>query len=93
MTAVRDAVRDAVVVEVVRTPVGRFGRALAEVRPDDLGAVVLEALVERSWAMAKPGSARPRGDQTLHDTALGWRFVHPHMEEGGRSSTESEVGW
>lgn len=31
----------------VRTPIGRFGGALSSVRPDDLGAIVLNALVER----------------------------------------------
>jgi 3-oxoadipyl-CoA thiolase len=39
---------DAVIVEAVRTPVGRYGGALSRVRPDDLGAVVLRAAVERA---------------------------------------------
>ena len=39
---------DAVIVEAVRTPVGRHGGALAGVRPDDLAAVPLRAVVERS---------------------------------------------
>jgi 3-oxoadipyl-CoA thiolase len=41
-------VTDVVVVEAVRTPFGRRGGALARVRPDDLAAVVLRALVERT---------------------------------------------
>ena len=40
--------REAWIVEAVRTPVGRYGGALAEVRPDDLAATVLEAVVARS---------------------------------------------
>ena len=40
--------RDVYVVDAVRTPVGRFGGALAKVRPDDLGAVVIKALLERA---------------------------------------------
>ena len=36
------------VVDAVRTPVGRLGGALAGVRPDDLGAVVIKALLERN---------------------------------------------
>ncbi len=32
----------------VRTPIGRYGGALATVRPDDLGAVVLRALLARN---------------------------------------------
>jgi acetyl-CoA C-acetyltransferase len=37
-----------VVLSAVRTPVGRYGGALAETRPDDLAAVVLRAAVERA---------------------------------------------
>ena len=37
-----------VIVEAVRTPIGRYGGALASVRPDDLAAVVLRAVVDRS---------------------------------------------
>jgi 3-oxoadipyl-CoA thiolase len=37
----------AVVVDALRTPVGRFGGALAGIRPDDLAATVITALAER----------------------------------------------
>ena len=40
--------REVFVVDAVRTPIGRFGGALAGVRPDDLGAVVIKALLERN---------------------------------------------
>jgi acetyl-CoA acetyltransferase family protein len=40
--------REVYVVDAVRTPIGRHGGALAEVRPDDLGAVVIEALLART---------------------------------------------
>lgn len=39
---------EAYLVGGVRTPVGRYGGALAGVRPDDLAAIVLRAAVERS---------------------------------------------
>ena len=39
------------VVDAVRTPVGRIGGALARVRPDDLGAVVIRALLDRNPAL------------------------------------------
>src|SRR5918994_1859423 len=39
---------EAWIVGAVRTPIGRHGGALSAVRPDDLGAVALEALVERT---------------------------------------------
>jgi 3-oxoadipyl-CoA thiolase len=150
------------IVDALRTPIGRYGGALADVRPDDLGALVLEALVRRNGldpaavddvvmgcanqagednrniarmsallaglpvtvpgvtvnrlcgsglqavvdgaraiatleaeivlaggvesmsraplVMPKPREAYPRGDLTVHDTTLGWRFVNPRMQ-------------
>ena len=40
--------KEAFVVEALRTPVGRHGGSLANVRPDDLAAVPIRAVVERS---------------------------------------------
>jgi 3-oxoadipyl-CoA thiolase len=153
----------AVVLAAVRTPVGRYGGALSDVRPDDLAAHAISAVVERAGvepgkiedvyfgcanqagednrnvarmaallaglpesvagvtvnrlcasglsavvsachavaagdgdlfvaggvesmsraplAMAKPDRAFPRGDQTVYDTTLGWRFPNPRMQE------------
>jgi len=153
--------RDAWIVAAVRTPFGRYGGALATVRPDDLAAAVIRALVDRSgidaaliedvilgcanqagednrnvarmaallaglpvevagltvnrlcgsglqainsaahaisvgdgdvfvaggvesmtrapYVMAKPEAAWERGDHTLVDTTLGWRFVNPKL--------------
>ena len=39
---------NAVLVEAVRTPIGRHGGVLAEVRPDDLAALVLQEVVVRA---------------------------------------------
>ena len=39
---------DAYILDAVRTPVGRFGGAFASVRPDDLAAAVVRALVQRT---------------------------------------------
>jgi 3-oxoadipyl-CoA thiolase len=41
-------VRDVVIVDAVRTPIGRYGGALRDVRPDDLAALVISALVRRT---------------------------------------------
>jgi 3-oxoadipyl-CoA thiolase len=161
-------VRDAVIVDAVRTPIGRYGGVLSTVRPDDLAARVVEAAVERNqlpvdalddvvlgctngagednrnvarmaallaglpvevpgatvnrlcasgleavrqaahaiqagegelilaggvesmsrspFVMLKPERGLPRGNMTLVDTTIGWRFVNPRMEE--RYSTE-----
>src|ERR671935_347033 len=43
----------AVILSAVRTPVGRYGGALAHVRPDDLAALAIGAAVER--AAVPPG--------------------------------------
>ncbi|MFF3455257.1 thiolase family protein [Streptomyces sp. NPDC002730] len=43
-----DRLRDVYVVDAVRTPMGKYGGALAGIRPDDLAAGVLGALVSRT---------------------------------------------
>ena len=42
---------EAFICDAVRTPVGRYGGALSAVRPDDLGAVPMTALLERQPAL------------------------------------------
>ena len=46
--------KPAFICDAIRTPIGRFGGALKDVRADDLGAVPLRALQERNptvdWA-------------------------------------------
>ncbi|MBS3805606.1 MAG: 3-oxoadipyl-CoA thiolase [Oleiphilaceae bacterium] len=39
--------RDAYIVDAIRTPIGRYGGVLASVRADDLGAIPIKALMER----------------------------------------------
>jgi len=41
-------VREAWIIDAVRTPIGRYGGALAPVRPDDLAAAVIRAVVDRT---------------------------------------------
>jgi 3-oxoadipyl-CoA thiolase len=158
-----DLARTPVVVDGLRTPFGRYGGALREVRPDDLAAHVVRAVLDRNgvdpaavddvilgaanqagednrnvgrmaalmaglpvevpgatvnrlcgsgmnavinaahaivagdgslfvaggvesmtrapFVMAKPSAAFPRGEQTLYDTTLGWRFTNPRLAE------------
>ncbi len=40
--------RDVVIVDAIRTPIGALGGSLAAVRPDDLAALVIRAIVERN---------------------------------------------
>ncbi|MGW1795019.1 thiolase family protein [Streptomyces sp. NPDC001984] len=58
--------RDVYVVDAVRTPFGRYGGALSGVRPDDLAAGVLRALLDRS-----PGLDPARIDDVLFGNANG----------------------
>ena len=39
---------DAVIVDAIRTPIGALGGALASMRPDDLAALVIRTIIERS---------------------------------------------
>lgn len=46
--------RQVFICDAIRTPIGRYGGSLAQVRPDDLGAIPLKALMQRNagvdWA-------------------------------------------
>ncbi|MGA9232936.1 MAG: 3-oxoadipyl-CoA thiolase, partial [Exiguobacterium oxidotolerans] len=44
--------RRVAIIDAVRTPIGRYNGALKDVRPDDLGAVVIEALLARNTQVA-----------------------------------------
>jgi 3-oxoadipyl-CoA thiolase len=41
----------------------------------------VESMSRAPLVMAKPETAFPRGDQTVYDTTLGWRFPNPRMAE------------
>lgn len=154
---------EAVIVDAVRTPIGKYMGSLAQTRPDDLAAHVIKKIVERNnldpalpddvyfgcanqagednrnvarmglllaglpvevpgvtvnrlcgsgleavnqafaaiktgigevfisggtesmtrapYAMMKPQVDRARGDMTMYDTTIGWRFVNQKMDE------------
>ena len=40
--------REVVIVDAVRTPIGRYKGALKNIRPDDLGAIVIKGLLDRN---------------------------------------------
>ena len=52
--------REVVIVSAVRTPIGRLGGALAEVRPDDLAAVAVRESVARAGVEIGRASCRER---------------------------------
>jgi acetyl-CoA acyltransferase len=47
----------------------------------------VESMSRAPWAMAKPDKPYPRGNATLFDTALGWRFTNPKMEKLGHTDS------
>jgi 3-oxoadipyl-CoA thiolase len=52
---------DAVIIDAVRTPIGRYGGALKDVRPDDLAAHAIKALLSR----------QPIDPERIEDVVLG----------------------
>lgn len=56
--------RDAFICDAIRTPIGRYGGSLSSVRPDDLGALPLKALMERN-----PGVNWEKIDDVIYGNA------------------------
>ena len=72
--------RDAVIVEAVRTPVGKRNGGLSGVHPVDLSAHVLEALVERTGI-----------DPALVDDVI-WGCVEPGRRAGLQHRPQRRAG-
>jgi acetyl-CoA acetyltransferase family protein len=56
-------------------------RLIANGEADLIIAGGVEQMSRAPQVMAKPTEAFPRGNQTIYDTTLGWRFVNPKMTE------------
>ena len=67
--------------------VNQASRALKLGEGDFYLAGGVESMSRAPWVLQKPERGLPRGEQTLHDTTLGWRMLNPRMDE--RHSTES----
>ncbi len=52
----------------------------------------VESMSRAPLVMAKPEAAFPRGNQTVWDTTLGWRFPNPRMEEMFPLESMGETG-
>jgi 3-oxoadipyl-CoA thiolase len=52
----------------------------------------VESMSRAPLVMRKPEKAFPRGDQTVYDTTLGWRFPNPRMEEMFPLESMGETG-
>ena len=52
----------------------------------------VESMSRAPLVMAKPDAAFPRGNQTVWDTTLGWRFPNPRLEERFPLESMGETG-
>lgn len=70
--------RSAYIIDARRTPVGRYGGALASVRPDDLAATVISDLLEKSGADPSTvdevilGNANGAGEENRNVARMAW---------------------
>ena len=51
-----------------------------------------ESMSRAPFVMAKPDKGFPRGDRTLYDTTLGWRFTNPKLAEKFPPESMGETG-
>jgi acetyl-CoA C-acetyltransferase/3-oxo-5,6-didehydrosuberyl-CoA/3-oxoadipyl-CoA thiolase len=61
--------------------INQAGRAIQTDHGDLFVAGGVESMTRGPWVMAKPANAFQRGDVTLYDSSLGWRFPNRRMGE------------
>jgi 3-oxoadipyl-CoA thiolase len=81
---------EVVIVDAVRTPIGKYKGALRHVRPDDLGAVVIKALMERNPAVSPDqvedvilGNANQAGEDNRNVARMSALLAGLPVEVGG----------
>jgi acetyl-CoA acyltransferase len=62
-------------------------RAVAAGDGDVFLAGGVESMTRAPLAMSRPDKAFARGNSTLFDTALGWRFTNPRLEQMGHTDS------
>ncbi|ARF17651.1 acetyl-CoA C-acyltransferase [Sporosarcina sp. P3] len=82
--------REVVIVDAVRTPFGRYKGALKAVRPDDLGATVIKALIERNPSLPTEeieevifGNANQAGEDNRNVARMSALLAGLPIEVGG----------
>jgi acetyl-CoA acyltransferase len=82
---------DVFICDYIRTPIGRFGGALSSVRADDLGAILLKALMTRNakadWEAVDDviyDCANQAGEDNRNSPA--WRYC----SQGSRSPSPAQ---
>ncbi|MFJ8460620.1 acetyl-CoA C-acyltransferase [Lysinibacillus xylanilyticus] len=81
---------EVVIVDAVRTPIGRYKGALKTVRPDDLAAVVIKALIERNPKVSAEqiedvifGNANQAGEDNRNVARMAALLAELPLEVGG----------
>jgi acetyl-CoA acetyltransferase len=88
-------VPEAVILSAVRTPVGRYGGALAGERPDDLAALVVREAVERAGVPAGEiedvylGAANQAGEDNRNVARMAALLAGLPQEVAGVAGTAS----
>ena len=87
---------EAFICDAIRTPIGRYGGGLANVRADDLGAIPIKALMERhpgvDWAaLDDVYSAAPTRRARTTATSRAWRRCWPACRTGAGHHGEPAV--
>ena len=88
--ATNGATPQAFIVDACRTPIGRYRGVLSGVRPDDLGAVVLRALLDRNPSVPPDavedvifGGANQAGEDNRNVARMSWLLAGFPIEVGG----------
>src|SRR5260221_14467008 len=82
---------DAVILSAVRTPVGRYGGALRDMRPDDLAALVIGEAVRRAGVAREDiedvvlGCANQAGEDNRNVARMGLLLAGPPVGGGGQT--------
>jgi 3-oxoadipyl-CoA thiolase len=61
--------------------INQAGRAVETDHGDLLVAGGVESMTRGPWVVGKPANSFQRGDVTMYDSSLGWRFPNPRMGE------------
>jgi 3-oxoadipyl-CoA thiolase len=82
--------KSAFIIDILRTPVGKFGGALASVRPDDLAATVIKKLLERNQSVDPKliedvifGAANQAGEDNRNVARMALLLAGLPIEVGG----------
>jgi len=83
-------IQNAYIIDAVRTPVGKFGGTLSTIRPDDLSALAIKALMERNPRIDKSlvedviwGCANQAGEDNRNVARMALLLAGLPIETGG----------